>query len=103
MEEKDEICGKIEQAQQERAKEETERWKKLLTWLKPYKLEMHVMRHLATGPVCVYFPRGQFSVQLTSDEQMLFWSPDNPQVLATGLESPQEAAKFIVEFIRLKK
>jgi len=90
---------KIQLAQNERNLEEIKRWHLLLKELPP-NLEFIIVREQGTGPVGIYSPRYKFTIQLTHDKDMLYWSPDKPQVLAQGLASPQEAAKFIQDFVK---
>lgn len=95
------LCRRITEHQADRAKDELERWKELATELGETVTDrIRVVRDHSTGPVGLKFESYyQFTLELSNDKDMLFWSPDSKDVLPPdGVKSAKVAATFIKEY-----
>jgi len=95
------LCGRIADGQAERTKDEMERWKELFAELGETVTDrIRVVRDHSTGPVGLKFESyHQFTLELSNDKDMLFWSPDSKDVLPVdGVKSAKVAASFIKEY-----
>ena len=95
------LCRIISEHQTERAKDEMDRWKELLTELGETVTDrIRVVRDHSTGPVGLKFESYyQFTLELSNDKDMLFWSPDSKDALPeVGVKSAKVTSNFIKEY-----